>query len=86
MFVPADDAVQKETLHSMAEGLKDEIKKGSVPQISVEQFIINVISLCTYPALNKPMFKKLMNLSETGYRKMIKERKEIIMKVLFRDV
>ena len=86
MFVPVGDAVQKEMLHSMAEGLQEEIKKGSVPQISAEQFIINVISLCTYPALNKPMFKKLMNLSETGYRKMIKERKDIIMKVLFREV
>jgi TetR/AcrR family transcriptional regulator len=85
-FIPMDDEMQKQILHSMADGLQEEIKKGSVPQISAEQFIINALSLCAYPALNKPMFKKLMNLSETGYRKMIKERKDIIMKVLFREV
>jgi TetR/AcrR family transcriptional regulator len=86
MFVPVGDEVQKEMLQSMTEGLKDEIKKGAVPQISAEQFIINVLSLCAYPALNKPMFKKLMNVSEAGYKKMIKERKDIIMKTLFKDV
>src|SRR5258708_11121093 len=86
VLVPLGDELRKEMLQSMDEGLKEEIKKGRVPKMSAEQFILNVVSLCTYPALNKPMLQQMMNLSESSYRKMIKERKSIIMKVLFRDL
>ena len=86
VLLPLGDEVRKELVHSMNEGLKEEIKKGGVPKMSAEQFIVNVLSLCAYPSLNKAMLMQMMNLDETGYRKMINERKAIIMKVLFKDL
>jgi AcrR family transcriptional regulator len=86
VLLPLGDEVRKELLQNMSEGLKEEIKKGGVPKMSVEQFLLNVISLCAYPALNKVMLQQMMNLSESAYLKLLKERKDIIMKVLFRDI
>lgn len=86
LLVPLQDELRKEMLDHMAEGLKEEIKKGAVPNISAEQFLLNVMSLCIYPSLYKPMVQQyLFNLDDDGYRKMVEERKSLIMKVLFRD-
>ncbi len=85
ILLPLEDEAREKLLQSMNEGLKEEIKKGSVPKMSAEQFILNVISLCAYPSLNKTMLRQMMNLSESVYLKMIKQRKSIIMKVLFKD-
>lgn len=86
MLVPMEDELRKEMLQNMNEGLKEEIKKGCVPKMSPEQFIFNVISLCAYPALNKPMLQQMINVDDPTYLKMLQERKSLIMKVLFKDL
>lgn len=85
VLVPIEDELRKEMLQNMNEGLKEEIKKKSVPKMSAEQFIFNVISLCAYPALNKPMLQRMINVDDSTYLKMLQERKSLIMKVLFKD-
>lgn len=86
VLLPPTDELRKELLQNMNEDLKEEIRKGTVPKMSAEQFILNLISLCAYPALNKTMLQQMMHLSESAYQKLIKERKDIIMKVLFKDI
>lgn len=86
LLVPLQDELRKEMLGNIEEDLKEEIKKGSVPKMSAEQFLLNVMSLTVYPSLYKPMMQQyLVNLDDDGYRKMVEERKSLIMKVLFRD-
>jgi TetR/AcrR family transcriptional regulator len=85
MLTAPGDELRNEMLHGVGEGLKEEIKKGHVPKMSAEQFIINTLSLCAYPALYKPMLQQVINMDEVGYQKMIQERKKLIMKVLFKD-
>lgn len=85
VLTPMGDDFRKETLENIEEGLKEEIKKGRVPKMPAEQFMMNVISLCSYPPLYKPMLQQMINMDEAGYLKMIQERKSLIMKVLFRD-
>ncbi|SFE59370.1 transcriptional regulator, TetR family [Chitinophaga sp. CF118] len=84
--VPHQEKAQITKLTASIEGeLKEEIRKGSVPQMSARQFIINMISLCVYPILSKPLLKELMQLDEKGYLALVKDRKQLILKVLFRD-
>jgi AcrR family transcriptional regulator len=85
VLVPLRDEFRKELLQMIEQDLKQEIAKGSVPKMSPEQFLINVISLCIYPILYKPMLLQMINFSNSAYTKMIQERKSLIMKVLFRD-
>jgi hypothetical protein len=85
MLIPLQEELRKEMLFNMNEGLKEEIKNGHVPKMSAEQFIINVMSLCSYPALYKPMLQQMINFDESSYLKMLQERKSLIMKILFKD-
>jgi TetR/AcrR family transcriptional regulator len=86
MLTEPGGELRDEMLHSVDEGLKEEIKKGHVPKMSAAQFIINTLSLCAYPALYKPMLQQVINMDEPGYLRMIQERKKLIMKVLFKDI
>lgn len=65
--------------------LEVEIKKGTIPEMSAGQFMTNLISLCAYPILAKPLLKDLMQMNEKKYLSLIKERKQLILKLLFRD-
>jgi AcrR family transcriptional regulator len=85
ILVPLQDELRKELLQMIEEDLKQEIAQGNVPKMSPEQFLINVMSLCIYPILYKPMMLQMINISNASYMKMIQERKSLIMKVLFRD-
>jgi AcrR family transcriptional regulator len=85
ILVPLRDDLRKELLQMIEQDLKKEIANGSVPKMSPEQFLINVMSMCIYPILYKPMMLQMINISDSGYMKMIQERKSLIMKVLFRD-
>ena len=85
LLVPLREDLRKEMLHNIEEDLKEEIKKGSVPRMSAEQFLLNVMSLCVYPSLYKPMMQQMINIDDAGYLKMVQERKNLIMKVLFKD-
>ena len=85
LLIPLGDESRKEMLESIEEGLKEEIKKGSVPKMSIEQFILNILSLCTYPSLYKPLLQQMINVDDAVYQKIVQERKSLIMKVLFRD-
>ena len=85
LLVPLREDLRKEMLHNIEEDLKEEIKKGSVPRMSAEQFLLNVMSLCVYPSLYKPMMQQMINIDDAGYLKMVQERKSLIMKVLFKD-
>jgi TetR/AcrR family transcriptional regulator len=82
---PLGDEMRKELIQNMNDELQEEAKKGTVPKMSAEQFLLNLISLCAYPALNKTMLRQMMHLSESAYLKLLKDRKTIIMQVLFKD-
>lgn len=83
--VPMTDDLRTQLLEHIEEDLKKEIREGRVPKMSAEQFLLNTISLCAYPAFAKPMLKQMMNIDEKAYQKMIQERKNLIVKVLFRE-
>jgi AcrR family transcriptional regulator len=82
---PMGEELRRDMLTSIGEELKEEIKNGNVPRMSAEQFLLNIISLCAYPVLNKLLLRQMINIDEAGYFKMMQERKELIMKVIFRE-
>src|SRR5882724_1349842 len=70
ILIPMRNELRKEMLNNINDSIKEEIKKGHVPKMSAEQFLINIISLCTYPVLYKPMLQQFIGINESSYRKM----------------
>ncbi len=65
--------------------LAKEIEKGTIDPISPSQFIVNLLSLCSYPLLAKPIIANMFNLKQREYKAFLKERHEIILKLIFKS-
>ncbi|MFD2919268.1 TetR/AcrR family transcriptional regulator [Terrimonas rubra] len=61
-----------------------EMDKGTIPQMDPYQFLLNIISLVSYPLTMRPLLEKGLAVSKKSYSKLIAERKEAILKTLFR--
>ena len=65
--------------------INKEIEKGNLMPISVTQFIINLASLVSFPTCMRPLLQKNLKLSNEEYDKILKERKDIILKTIFKN-
>ena len=66
--------------------IAEEVAAGNMKPIEPEHFIVNLISLCSFPFLAKPVVKNAVELSEEAYVKFIGQRKEVILKLIFLDL
>jgi TetR/AcrR family transcriptional regulator len=65
-------------VHKLAEQIEKEIKKGLIKPISPAQLIINMLSMCIFPFVGKPMIQLVMNIDELQFRNMMEQRKTMI--------
>jgi len=65
--------------------LKKEIENGNIKPVDPEHFIVNMMSLCSYPLVAKPFIQNMFSYDDKMYRKFLKERKQVIYKVLFNE-
>jgi TetR/AcrR family transcriptional regulator len=63
--------------------LNEEIANGKIAPISMEHFMTNVMSMCSYPLIAKPIIQNVFGFDDKGYRDFLRERKNIIYRVLF---
>lgn len=62
-----------------------EIKAGNIEQMEPVQFIFNIASLISFPLAMRPLLQSSMKLSDKKFERIIADRKEIIMKILFKN-
>ena len=60
-----------------------EMEKGNVPKMRPEQFVLNFISLMSFPVSMRPLLQETMGFSQQSYDRLLEERKEIILNILF---
>ncbi len=63
--------------------LKKEIEKGNIKPVDPEHFIVNMMSMCSYPLIAKPFIQNMFSYDDKTYKKFLQERKQVIYKVLF---
>ncbi len=62
-------------LQPLRDQLKSEYEEGNIRQISLEHFMMNIISMMIFPLAAKPMFMRIMELDEDKYTEIMEERK-----------
>lgn len=72
--------------NQLQEFIEAEVAAGTMKPIKPEHFIVNLMSLCSFPFLAKPIVKTAIGLSEEAYVSFIAERKEVILKQIFLDL
>jgi TetR/AcrR family transcriptional regulator len=76
----------KEEQVKFKEFIKDiqkEMDKGAIKPMNPAHFILNLFSLLAHPFVMGPLNRRLFNMSDKQYRKLLKERKQIILQTLF---
>lgn len=58
--------------------LNDKISSGEYRNITIDQLIINVISMVIFPVAASPIIKHLLNKTDDEYSDMLSERKDIV--------
>lgn len=69
----------------LKEELNQEIKNGAVAPTTLEHFIVNIMSLCSYPFIAQPIIQTIFNLNQQAYQQFLQERKEIIFNIIFKE-
>jgi len=82
-MLPTDRPDKKKMLE---EFIKEEVAAGTMKPIEADHFIVNLMSLCSFPFLAKSIVKNAIGMSEEQYVKFVAERKEMILKLIFLDL
>ena len=59
-----------------------EVKKGVIQPINPAQLLLNIISLCIFPFVARPMFQILANIDKTVFDKILEQRKKEVPKFI----
>lgn len=63
--------------------ISQEMEKGTIMKTSPENFMINLFSLISYPIIMKPLYIDFFEQSSERYEKLMIERKEMIVNMIF---
>lgn len=74
----------KERIKSFLKEIQQEMEKGTIPVMKPINYFINIFALIAYPYVARPVFKNMLDLSETAYNKLLPERKDVILSLLFK--
>ncbi|HEY2721027.1 MAG TPA: TetR/AcrR family transcriptional regulator [Chitinophagaceae bacterium] len=56
--------------------IQSEIKKGVIKPINPSQLLLNIISLCVFPFVARPMFQIIVNIDKPTFDKILEQRKK----------
>ena len=86
-FIENLETESKSTATNKASFFKEmeaEMKAGRISKMEPIQFLLNLISLISYPLIMRPLMEKALTLNKKAYNKIIAERKQAIMDCLFK--
>ncbi|MCG2792953.1 MAG: TetR/AcrR family transcriptional regulator [Weeksellaceae bacterium] len=76
--------VEVSDLKKFYKDIKKEMEVGTIDKMEPIQFIFNMISLLVFPSAIRPLFMENMMISDQQFDRLIADRKEIILKMLFK--
>lgn len=78
------DEMSDSVIEELYASLKEEMEKGNVETMEPVQFLLNMISLLIFPSAMRPLLMENMEISSQEFDRLISERKEIILNILFK--
>ena len=74
---------QKE-LSDFLTDIENEMKAGRITKMEPLQFVLNLISMISYPLIMRPLLEKTFSLNKKSYSKVMEDRNEAIMATIFK--
>ncbi|HEV8504032.1 MAG TPA: TetR/AcrR family transcriptional regulator [Chitinophagaceae bacterium] len=73
---------RKPPVKKFIDDIQSEGKKGIIKPINPLQLLLNIISLCVFPFVARPMFQLVTNIDKTMFDKILEQRKEEVSKFI----
>ena len=73
-----DEAHAPDFIAALGRQLRAEARRGAIRSITVEQFIVNLVSLCIFPFAARPLIATVLQLDERGFAKFVEERRRTL--------
>lgn len=58
------------------------VQDGVIKPIEPEQLLMNIISLCVFPIVGRPMLQTVTGLTDNGYESLLQSRKETVTRFI----
>jgi len=77
--------VEENELKKLYQDIEREMELGNIEKMEPVQFLINMISLLVFPSAVRPLFLENLMIGNKEFDKIISERKDIILNMLFKN-
>ena len=62
-------------MNILVKQIEQEVKKGIIKPISPAHLILNMLSMCVFPFIGKPLFQIVMHVDDLQFRYLMEQRK-----------
>jgi len=77
--------VEENDLKKFYRDIEKEMELGNLAKMEPMQFIFNMISLLVFPSAVRPLFMENMMITDEEFDRLISQRKDIILNLLFKN-
>jgi TetR/AcrR family transcriptional regulator len=77
--------IEEDVLKTLYKDLETEMELGNIETMKPVQFLLNMISLLVFPSAIRPLLMENLMIDDAEFDKIISERKEIIINMLFKN-
>jgi len=71
---------------AFSEQLEKEFEKGTIKQISAMSLLLNIVSLCVFPAVVRPMIAEISDRASTEYDVVFEARKKDVADFIIKAI
>ena len=76
--------VEEKELKKLYSDIEKEMELGNIEKMAPIQFVLNMISLLVFPSAARPLFLENMKIDAKEFDRLIADRKDIILNILFK--
>ena len=69
------ESIRPRVFHSLEQQIDAAVRAGRMRPIAVEQFVVNLLSLCIFPFAMRPMLTAVLGIDEKGFDRFIDRRR-----------
>jgi hypothetical protein len=80
------DKIDKPEFIGFKKQIDEEVKSGSIISIKPMQLIINILSLCVFPVVSRPMMQFVGSISDKEFVQMMEERKKLVPQLIWSSI
>jgi AcrR family transcriptional regulator len=77
---------KKTPLKAFVEMIHGAIKKGEIKPVDPLQLLLNILSLCIFPSMARPLFQHVAGISKKGFDEMLEERKKSVSQIIIQSI